>query len=306
MTARPQDPLALRLFALITVLELVFVAFLAAARPWYLNWGATDEERRRVLPGDEILANPAAPQTRAITIGAPVERVWPWLAQLGQDRGGFYSYDLLENLVGCEMPTRDHLRPDRQSWELGDKLWMYPPRKAGGIGFATLRAMVPGRALAFGTRRVGTPAGAVEDGVWSFAVEPVDAGATRLLVRGQGEVARGWLGTAFDRSIFEPLHFVMERRMMIGIKQLAEGTGRPRWLNHLHVGLWILVFGTCVSSIAMVLGGWRWRRALVGVAASAVAFQVLTLAQPPIALAVLLVAAVALSLFTVPSSPFTS
>src|SRR5438552_14659566 len=119
---------------------------------------------RRPLPGDEIIASAVAQQTRAITIDAPVAHIWPWMAQLGQDRGGFYSYDLLENIVGCEMPTDDLLRPDRQSWSIGDKLWMYPSDKAGGAGFATLRAYVPGRALSFGTHILGTPPTAPEDG----------------------------------------------------------------------------------------------------------------------------------------------
>jgi hypothetical protein len=96
-------------------------------------------------------------------------------SQLGQDRGGFYSYDILENLVGCAMPTTDRLLPERQSWQIGDKLWMYPPEKAGGIGFATLRVRVPGRALGLATRAPGTPLTAPEDGSWSFILEPLDA-----------------------------------------------------------------------------------------------------------------------------------
>ena len=153
------------MLALAGSLVALFLAFLLVVRPWYLRWGATDDETRRPLPGDAIIPNAAGQETRAITIRAPVERVWPWLAQIGQDRGGFYSFDLLENLVGCEMPTADVLRPDRQTWRLGDKLWMYPPNKAGGIGFATLRAYVPGRALGFSTHAPGSST-KVGDGSW--------------------------------------------------------------------------------------------------------------------------------------------
>ena len=123
---------AARFIALGATTVAILSAFLLLVRPWYLHWGATDEEARRSLPGDGIIPNAVGQGTRAITIRAPVERVWPWLAQLGQDRGGFYSYDLLENLVGCEMPTIDRLDPEKQAWRPGDKLWMYPQHKAGG------------------------------------------------------------------------------------------------------------------------------------------------------------------------------
>jgi hypothetical protein len=273
-------PPARRILALAGAFAAIVCAFFLIVRPWYLRWGATDEETRRILPGDEIIPTASGQETRAITIRAPIERAWPWVAQLGQDRGGFYSYDLLENLVGCDMPTTDRLRAERQSWRIGDKLWMYPKNRAGGVGFATLRAYVPGRALGFGTHAVGTRPSAPEDGSWSFVLEPVDDSATRLLVRGRGAGGRSLLGVVFDRSIFEPVHFVMERRMMIGIKQLAEGSDRGRFLNHLQVGLWVVAFCLIVVAVVRVLRRERWRRPLVGFVAAAAVFQILTLGQP--------------------------
>src|SRR5258708_7784175 len=89
-----------RLLMLAGVCTGLAVAFFALARPWYQHWGATEEEVWRSLPGDEIVAGAITQQTRAITIEAPADRVWAWLAQIGQDRGGFYSFDFLENLVG--------------------------------------------------------------------------------------------------------------------------------------------------------------------------------------------------------------
>lgn len=273
-------PPARRILALVGASAAILCAFFLIVRPWYLRWGATDEEARRILPGDEIIPTASGQETRAITIRAPIERVWPWVAQLGQDRGGFYSYDLLENLVGCDMPTTDRLRAERQSWRIGDKLWMYPKNRAGGVGFATLRASVPGRALGFGTHAVGTPPSAPEDGSWSFVLEPVGESATRLLVRGRGAGGCSLLGVAFDRSVFEPVHFVMERRMMIGIKQLAEGSDRGRFLNHLQVGLWVVAFCLIVVAVVRVLRRERWRRPLVGFVAAAAVFQILTFGQP--------------------------
>jgi len=260
------------------------VAFAFVARPLFLNWGATDEEIAQSLPGDEIIPGAVYQQTRAITIDAPADRVWPWLAQLGQDRGGFYSYDLVENLVGCEMPTSDYLRPDKQSWKPGDRLWMYPPRKAGGVGFGTLRTYAPGRALGFATRAVGTPLDAPEDGSWSFILLPIDRQRTRFVVRGRSlrptspgppAVAR-----VLDRIVFEPMHYAMERRMMIGLARLAEGKDRGRLANHLQVVEWMAMLVVFALAGAMVVRRAYWRRPLAVFIGSALVFQLLTLVQP--------------------------
>jgi hypothetical protein len=277
----PDDSRSRRALALLVTLALFCVAFFAVVRPWYLNWGATSEERRRALPGDEIVANARAQQTRAITIKASADSVWPWLAQLGQDRGGFYSYDILENLVGCNMPTTDVRQPDKQVWHVGDKLWMYPKDKAGGAGFATLRVFVPGRALGFATREVGTALSEPENGSWSMVLVPVNATTTRLLIRGRGAIGRSLLGSAFDRSIFEPIHFAMERRMMIGIQQLVETGSRGRLSNHVSVALWTITFAVFVMAGVLVMLGRDWQRALLGFGTAGIVFQVLTLGQPP-------------------------
>ena len=264
------------------------LTFATVIRPWYLQWGTTVAERTAPLPGDEIVPGAAVQETRAITIDAPVDAVWPWVAQTGQDRGGFYSYDLLENLVGCEMPTVDSLRPDKQQWVVGDKLWMYPSTKAGGVGYAVLRVYIPGRALGFGTYFAGTKPQGPEDGSWSFVLQPLSDSTTRLLVRGRGAPGRSLLGVAFDRSIFEPMHFVMEKRMMYGIEDLAEGRARHRYVNHAQVVLWAITFAMFVAGLVSVFVGPVWRRKLAGTVTAAVVFQILTLGQPPIDVAILL------------------
>ena len=291
----------MRAFVLALTAVAIFAAFFTLVRPWYLQWGASQVEARITLPGDEIVPNPASQTTRAITIDAAAEDVWPWVAQIGQDRGGFYSFDLLENLVGCRMPTVDVLRPHKQTWAIGDKLWMYPPEGAGGQGFATLRTLVPGRALGFGTHAVGTPVTAPENGSWAFVVQPLDRHTTRLLFRGRG-APRSWAGAAFDRSIFEPIHFAMERRTLIGIKQLAEGGDRGRWRNHLQVGLWSVTFVLFVWSAGQTIRRRDWRRPLAGFVGAAATFQILTLVQPPLAVGAALVAAVAATIWW-PAAP---
>jgi hypothetical protein len=157
---------------------------------------------------------------------------------------------------------------------------MYPPDKAGGIGFATLRTYVPGRALGFGTYQAGTSPTGPEDGSWSFVIEPAGDAATRLLIRGRGAPGRSLLGVWFDRSIFEPAHFAMERRMMIGIKQLAEGGSRQRWQNHVHVILWTMMLALFAVAVTRVVIGRAWTRSRALVGATALAFQYQTLRQP--------------------------
>lgn len=289
-----------RLSILLVTFALFFASFYYFVSPWYVRWGASSVELSQTLPGDDIVPGATYQTTRAITIDAGIDRVWPWLAQLGQDRGGFYSFDLLENLVGCAMPTVDVLRPDRQAWQLGDRLWMYPADKAGGIGFATLRRYVPGRALAFATHVPGSTA-SVEDGSWSFVLVPLDDYTTRLVIRGRHLVYRSVAGAAFDEFVFSPLHFVMERRTMIGLKQLAEGSDRARTANHVHVLLWTVTFVLFLTSIVKVMRSDRVWQPLAALVGSAIVFQVLTLGQPNLAVGAALVAWVVATLWWPPS-----
>jgi hypothetical protein len=280
----------MRIAAIVGILAIFIMTFLGVVRPWHMRWGTNEQDMRRVLAGDELVAGATEVETRAIVIDAGIDRVWPWLAQLGQDRGGFYSVDALENAVGCEMPTEDVLRPDRQAWHLGDRLWMYPPEKAGSIGFATLRRYVPERALVFATHSPGLPPD-VEDGTWAFILDPLGPDTTRFIVRGRSPTPPGLFGVAFDRLVFEPAHFVMERRMMIGIKQLAETGNRHRGLNDVHVALWTVTFVLIVvSAVETFRRRSGWLRALVSFVAAAAIFEALTLLQPPIAVGVALTA----------------
>jgi len=101
-------------------------AYILGVRPWYLRWGATEAEFEVPLPGDEIIPRPRHRDTHAITVRAPVVDVWPWLVQMGQGRGGFYSYDWLENLIGCDIHNADQIFPDFQSLRVGDSVRLHP------------------------------------------------------------------------------------------------------------------------------------------------------------------------------------
>jgi hypothetical protein len=189
-------------------------------RPRHLRWGATTEEVAKPLPGDELASGRALDCTHAVTIHAPADQVWPWLVQMGQGRGGFYSYAWLENLVGCRMENADRIHPEFQHLELGAPVYLHPqapPLKVTQIE--------PGRSLVLGTS-------------WAFVLEPIDARTTRLLVRGRGRFESPDLGPVLNflcwRLVFEPAHFIMERKMMLGIKARAEraagrmAAGRPK------------------------------------------------------------------------------
>jgi hypothetical protein len=170
-----------------------------------LNWGATHAEAHARLPGDELLEQADGVATRAITIGAPASAVWPWIAQMGPaPRGGAYTYDWIENLLGLDMHSADRVLPDHQHPQVGDTL---------GYGKNRMRfeRVEPGRVLA--TRS--------EDGnwVWSFILDEQD-GQTRLISRNRFRLPS--LTAKMGMLPMEPASLVMERKMLRGIKQRAE------------------------------------------------------------------------------------
>jgi len=290
MVMRLERPLP-RIGALLACLAGLSAVYFGLARPWFRRWGATEVDVQMSLPGDEIVPAARSRETRAITIAAPAERVWPWLTQIGQDRGGFYSYRRLENLFGCEMPDVRVLDPRLQHWTLGDKLWMYPPGKAGGVGYAVLATFVRGRAMAFATRQMGRPTTASVDGSWAFVVEPIDARSSRLLFRGRAVGGLRPMAAAFNVAVFEPIHFAMERRTMEGIKMIAEGRPPSVLRDDVQVGLWTILFIGFVVSGVLVVAGRGVPERLVTFTGCGLLFQLLTFVQPSPVVGLVLVAA---------------
>jgi hypothetical protein len=171
-------------------------------RPRMLRWGATGADLERALPGHETGAGPAAHITNAVRIDAPAAAVWPWVAQIGQDRGGFYSYTWLENLAGCRMRNADRVHPEWQHRDVGETVLLHP-----ATGLKVLR-FEPGHAL-------------VLEGDWSLTVEPDGPGRCRMLAR--SPAPSGVAGTAYGLLLELP-HFIMQRRMLLEVKRRAEGT----------------------------------------------------------------------------------
>lgn len=188
--------------------------FRAGVAPRIRSCGTTSQELSRTWPGDHLVPNPPFVWTNALTIDRPAAEVWPWLNQLGQGRGGLYSYDWLENALLADVHSVNHVRPSLQTpLDVGDRvirMTRYAP-------YNPVALYEPGHALVLGgvkdtedQLRAGTPTS-----TWAFIVQPIDDDRCRLVVRSRA--------SALDARLQGPIQFVMQRRMMLGIKQRAEG-----------------------------------------------------------------------------------
>lgn len=196
------------------------IAGLWTARFALLHWGATPAETEEPLPGDDLLPDAPYVETRAITIDAPPERVWPWLAQLGQGRGGLYSYDWLENLIGCEIHSADHIVPEWQRIAVGDEVRLHP-QAALTVAMVEPRAHLvlrPGTLPARGDGSV--PDDALFDFTWAFVLRHLPGRRTRLIVRERSEPRVGWAGPALEALAV--VSAAMGIKMLRGIKERAE------------------------------------------------------------------------------------
>lgn len=186
--------------------------YLKLGRPWQLGWGATAEELRRVLPGDDLVENPTFNATRAITIVAPPEDVWPWLVQVGVNRAGWYSYDLLDNL-GRTSARR--IVPELQALRPGDLLPMSPDGKHG----IRVHALEQPRWMIW-----GTPG----DTTWVWVLEPLPGEGTRLVARVRSEYR--WLSPSILFSLLLEFGDIwMMRRMLLNLRDRIEeaATSKP-------------------------------------------------------------------------------
>jgi hypothetical protein len=190
------------------------VAALAViGRARLLRWGATDEEIAASQPGDDLISDANVTATRAITIHRSPDVVWPWIAQLGQGRGGFYSYDFLENLVGCDIHSANRVVPEWQQLETGDEVRLAP---SAGLEVAILE---PGRALVLkGSLPIArTPP---FESTWAFVLCEQPDGTTRLLSRERYGYRRWWAPYVVEPT--QAISFVMSRKMLLGIRNRAE------------------------------------------------------------------------------------
>ena len=195
----------LRLPGILLGLVAVGALYSRVLRAPILTWGATPEEAAARLPGDELLEDADGVATRAIDVHAPPDAVWPWIAQMGPSpRGGAYTYDWIENLLGLDMHSADRVLPEFQHPQVGDTI---------GLGPNPMRVELvePGRALAWRS--------ADGNWVWTFVLEGRD-GSTRLISRNRFRLPT--LVARLGMIPMEPASLVMERKMLRGIKERAE------------------------------------------------------------------------------------
>ncbi|MGZ4665839.1 MAG: hypothetical protein ACXV5Q_12595 [Frankiaceae bacterium] len=204
-----------------------YLFVLVATRRYHQHWGASDAEIARSLPGDDLIPASKLDSTHAITVHAPADRIWPWLAQVGYGgRAGFYSYDVLERRFGARDINR--LRPDMPAPVVGDTLPFAP-----GMPM-TVAVVDPPRALVlwqvFSANKAIDPTrpwGA--DHVawrWAFVLERIDVGTTRLLTRMRVDYQPAVKWVACAHLLLEPAHFIMGRRQLLGLRQRAEAANQ--------------------------------------------------------------------------------
>jgi hypothetical protein len=198
-------------------------------KPQMFSWGATAEECSRSWPGDEFTPRTSGVCTRAITINATPEDIWPWIMQIGQDRAGFYSYTWLENLFRAEMNNTFKLVPEWQHRQVGDDLWMAAQHHYRGMARMTIARIEPYRALVnvpYPDRDSALNVQWAPHGSWNFILQPVPGDeqlkpSTRLIMRSVRPESMS-LSACAASLFWDPAHFIMERKMMYTIKRLAE------------------------------------------------------------------------------------
>jgi hypothetical protein len=189
---------------------LALPAYYLLVRRWHARWGATDEEVQAEMPGDELVEHPKDVTTRAVTIRARSNEVWPWLAQMGRDRGGLYSYDWIDQVLGVlDEPSSDVILPEFQALEVGDAI------PVGGGPDWPVAAVEPNRSLVLDIRPEGMHIS------WSFLLRELDEEHTRLVLRIRIR-ASTLVHLAYALPVFDFGSFIMTRKMLLGIKERAE------------------------------------------------------------------------------------
>jgi hypothetical protein len=189
-------------------------------RRWMSRWGAAPSDLSRVMAGDSLLVDPTYSGTMAVIVNAAPEDIWPWLVQIGYQRGGLYSYDWLDRLFGyLDRPSATRILPEFQHLAVGDDIPL-------GRGPSWPVAVVePRRALVLDMRNVDG-----FDWVWQFGLYTVDERRTRLVSRSRVRTQAVW-ARLFTYAI-EPAGFLMTRRMLLGVKERAEALQAGRTESH--------------------------------------------------------------------------
>ena len=204
----------LRIIAVLIGLVILVTGAVILLTPWMDRWGATDEEVRATFPGDELLVKPASFVNHAVTIRARPEQIYPWIVQLGAGKGGYYSYTWLETyLLNCPLVNADRIHPEWQDLKVGDEVKMCPQQP--GPPPYTVAMMKPDQAVVLGHQENGKWVD-----LWQFVIVPRQDGSSRLILRTRTMAVGGFW------DVIHPGVFVMERGLLLGVKERAEGMGK--------------------------------------------------------------------------------
>lgn len=218
-----RNKILVRSIHFLSLLILIVIIHHFIARPWFLDWGAPAKIQELVLSGDHFTGGDQ--HTRAVLIEATPEEIWPWITQLGQERGGFYSYTLLENLILANMHNVYELRPElQQPRQRGDTIWLADEERYNGQGFQIIAQLIPQESFVMvsGDDYERITKGQRANGSWSIYLYPENKQSTWLIARSSGssDISKG---ERFLRYLtFEVPHFIMEQKMLRTVKHLAE------------------------------------------------------------------------------------
>ena len=257
-----------RLFAGLTIVLLTLLVVFSLLLPLAHRWGATPEEIQSYMPGDELLDQPLVDWTNAITIDAPPEKVWPWIIQIGENRGGYYSYTWIENAMSGEKSytNASTVHPEFQNPPIGETLIS---------GMLELQEVQQGQYMLAGSfdEEFGW--------TWVWSISPAGEGQTRLVIRNHVQPFTG-AGNPAMTFFLDVGGFAMEQRMMQGIKLRAEGYSEPAYLEMMEYVLWLgaLLTGLAAGILFLLKKDWK-MPLLIGIA-SVVVLPVFLIVQPPV------------------------
>jgi hypothetical protein len=235
-------------------LGLLFVAIIGSyifiIRPTQLNWGATEAEIQRAMPGDDLVADPTFLSTRAISINGTPQGIWPWLIQMGYGRAGYYGYDLIENIGSPRgIKSAESIIPELQDFKIGDDLHISP------VSTFYIQAIDPNHFLVWDDENGGT---------FTWGLYPIDDNHTRLVFRFR--FTHRW----YDWVFVDWADHIAVKKALQGIKGRVEGNIEPFARQNIEISLWAISFLELCAAITLIMKQQNWWRSwLVAVAAAA-------------------------------------
>lgn len=238
----------IKILSVAAILILVATVYLAVIRPWYMRWGATDEEVARVMPGDEIVAQPTFNSTRAVTIEGSPDEIWLWLVQMGYGRAGFYGYDLIENLGSQRgLESARAIIPELQGFDVGDDM------PISVVATYKIKVMETGRYLIWADKNAGA---------FTWGLYPLNENQTRLVLRFRFQ--HRW----YDYLFTDWADHIAVRKMLLGVKDRTEGRVEPMAFQNAEIATWALAALEFIVAIILIFKlrrwWWGWLLAITG------------------------------------------